>query len=157
MTHYDLFHGPDGAMSGLPDPHSAPAFYDGVVVKRGLAWLVDVVLITLFSFVAALLTIGVGFFFWPLLALVIGVFYRVATLSNRSATWGMRLFGIELRDHRGQRFDGMHAALHVAGYYASIMFMVLPALASAAAMLVTERKQGLTDLVLGSAAINSPD
>ncbi|WP_308915157.1 RDD family protein [Jannaschia sp. LMIT008] len=147
MTHTD----------GLPCPERRPEFYDGIVAKRAIAWVIDVALITAMTFAVGILTLTVGFFLWPLFSLAIGVLYRVATLSGRSATWGMRLMGIELRDGRGERFDGLHAVLHVAGYYASILFMVLPALASAVAMLVTDRRQGLTDLVLGTAAINRPD
>jgi len=143
--------------TALPCPHAQPEFYEGVVVKRGLAWLIDAALITFISVVAGVLTLGIGLIFWPVLFLAFGAIYRVGTLSGGSATWGMRLFGIELRDHRGERLDGMHSVLHVAGYYASVMFALLPALASVVAMLATDRRQGLTDLVLGTAAINRPD
>ena len=143
--------------TALPCPMRSPEHYDGVVAKRGLAWVVDVAAITAMTLTAGLLTLGVGLFFWPILFLVVGGLYRVSTLAGRSATWGMRLMGIELRGHDGQRLDGAQAALHVAGYYASVMFMILPALASVVAMFVTDRRQGLTDLVLGTAAINSPD
>ena len=60
-----------------------------------------------------------------------------------------------MRDHHGDRFDGLQALLHVAGYYVSFAF-VLPALVSIGAMFVTDRRQGLTDMVLGTGAINRP-
>ena len=142
--------------SALPDPHHEPRFYEGVVVKRGLAWVIDAVVITLLTFVAGILTLTLAWWLWPVAAMVLGFLYRTATLVSGSATWGMRLLGIELRDARGERLDGITAALHVTGYYVSISFALLPALASAVAMLATERKQGLTDLVLGTAAINRP-
>ena len=152
MTHWtDL----TGHAAGLPDPETESAFYDGVLLKRGLAWVVDIILITLFTLVAGVLTITVAWFLWPLTFLVLGLLYRLSTLAFGSATWGMRLMGIELRDHRGARFDGLSAAIHVAGYYASMTF-VIPQLISVAAMIVTQRRQSLTDLVLGSAAINRP-
>lgn len=141
--------------SALPDPVDQPEFYDGVLPKRAIAWVIDVLLITALTFLAGLLTLTVGFFLWPLFFLVIGFLYRLTTLTNGSATWGMRAMGIELRDVQGNRFDGIQAALHVAGYYATLAF-VLPALASFAAMLVTGRRQSLTDMLLGSAAINRP-
>lgn len=143
------------APSALPDPDRAPEFYDGVLAKRALAWVIDVLLITGFTFLVGLFTLSIGWFLWPITFLVTGFLYRAASLSNRSATWGMRLMGIELRDVAGEPFDGMSAALHVAGYYASMAF-VLPALASIAAMFVTDKRQSLTDLLLGSAAINRP-
>ncbi|TFL18210.1 RDD family protein [Jannaschia formosa] len=141
--------------TGLPDPHHQPEFYDGIVVKRGLAWVVDVLLITFATFLLGIVTLSLAWFLWPIASLAVGALYRVTTLANRSATWGMRLMGVELRDHHGRRFDGPTALLHVIGYYASISFL-LPALGSVAAMLVTDRRQGLTDLVMGTAAINRP-
>ncbi|PWJ20406.1 RDD family protein [Jannaschia seohaensis] len=145
----------DRARSGLPDPYHEPQFYDGVVVKRAFAWLVDLLLVTFATFLLGILTLSLAWFFWPLAFLFVEVIYRVSTVANQSATWGMRLMGIELRDHHGRRFDGGTTVLHLIGYYASISF-VLPALASVVAMLVTDRRQGLTDLLLGSAAINRP-
>ena len=141
--------------TALPDPIEAPEFYDGILTKRGIAWGLDIFLITAFTFAAGLLTLTVGFFLWPLFFLAIGFVYRLATLAGGSATWGMRLMGIELRDIRGERFDVVTAGLHVGGYYVS-MTLFLPILASLAAMFVTDRRQGLTDLVLGTAAINRP-
>jgi uncharacterized RDD family membrane protein YckC len=153
MTHWT--ESPMSRQSALPDPLTEPQFYDGVLAKRTIAWIVDVAVITALTIAAGIATLTIGFFLWPIFFIVIGTLYRVSTLSNRSATWGMRLMGIELRGHDGHRFDTGAAILHVLGYYASVMF-VLPALASIAAMFVTDRRQGLTDLVLGSAAINRP-
>jgi uncharacterized RDD family membrane protein YckC len=141
--------------TALPDPHHDPAFYDGVPTKRGLAWVVDILLITGLTFLAGIVTLSVAWWLWPLAYLAIGAIYRISTLANRSATWGMRLVGIELRRQDGERFDGTTAVLHVAGYYASMTF-ILPTIASIAAVLMTERRQSLTDLLLGSAAINRP-
>ncbi|WP_179379655.1 RDD family protein [Jannaschia marina] len=141
--------------TALPDPIAEPQFYDGVLPKRAFAWVVDVAIITFLTVLAGIATLTLGFFLWPLFFVAIGALYRISTLANRSATWGMRLVGIELRDHDGERFDTTRSALHVAGYYVSMMF-VLPMLASIAAMLVTDRRQSLTDLVLGTAAINRP-
>lgn len=139
----------------LPDPEIEPTFYQGVLVKRGMAWVVDIVIITVLTTIAGILTLSVGFFLWPLFFLAIGALYRFATLASGSATWGMRLVGIELRGHDCGRFGPVEAVLHVSGYYASVFF-VLPAIASVAAMAATGRRQGLTDLILGSAAINRP-
>lgn len=141
--------------SRLPDPSREPAFYDGVLVKRGLAWVVDLVVITVLTLLAGVVTLSIALFLFPLFFLAIGALYRVATIARGSATWGMRLMGIELRGHDGGRLDPLGAALHVGGYYASMAFVV-PALASVAAMAMTSKRQGLTDLILGTAAINRP-
>ena len=145
----------DRRTHNLPDPYHQPEFYDGVVIKRGAAWVADILLVTLATFLLGIVTLSVAWFLWPFAFLAVGAIYRVTTLARGSATWGMRLMGIELRDHHGRRFDGPTALLHVFGYYASISF-VLPALGSIVAMLVTDRRQTLTDLVMGTAAINRP-
>lgn len=142
--------------TALPCPEAQPAFYDGVLAKRAIAWFSDTILITGMTLLAGIATLTVGLFLWPLFFLAIGAAYRISTLASGSATWGMRLMGIELRGPDGGRLDGAQAALHVAGYYASWTFAIVPGLASLVAMVVTGRRQGLTDLVLGTAAINRP-
>jgi len=137
----------------LPDPISQPEFYSGVPTKRFLAWLVDSALILMFSVLALVLTLGIGFFFLPALMLVTGLIYRIATLSRGSATWGMALMAIELRRHDGSRLDTLTAALHTLGYSASMAF-VIPQVISVILMLTGGRAQGLSDLVLGTAAVN---
>ncbi|MEM8824050.1 MAG: RDD family protein [Pseudomonadota bacterium] len=141
--------------SGLPDPHYDGQFYAGVIPKRAIAWLLDVVAITALTFLAGILTLTLAWWLWPLAYLTIGLIYRIGTLAGGSATPAMRLMGIELRGHDGQRLDGMQAALHVIGYYATMAF-VLPMLATLISVFVTDRRQSLTDLVLGTAAINRP-
>jgi uncharacterized RDD family membrane protein YckC len=140
---------------GLPDPEAAPAFYAGVPAKRLLAWVIDSVLILLLALVAVPLTAFAGAFVFPLLWLAVGLVYRIATLANASATPGMRLAGIELRDRQGRPFDLAHAALHTIGYSISIGTVIVQA-GSIALMLTSARRQGLSDLVLGTAAINRP-
>ena len=66
----------------------------------------------------------------------------------------MRLFAIEFRRSDGSYFDGGTAFLHTAGYFASVA--IFPAqLVSIAMMLLTPRRQGLTDAILGTAALNA--
>jgi hypothetical protein len=49
----------------------------------------------------------------------------------------------------------MQTLIHTGGYLLSWAFF-LPQLASMAAMLVTDRRQGLTDLLIGTTAVNRP-
>jgi len=139
--------------SHLPDPIAQPEFYAGVPTKRLLAWIIDSVLILIFCVIALILTLGIGFFFLPALMLVTGLVYRIATLSRGSATWGMAMMAIELRRHDGARLDTLSAVLHTLGYSASMAFVV-PQIISVILMLTGARAQGLSDLVLGTAAIN---
>ncbi|MFP4405096.1 RDD family protein, partial [Rhodosalinus sp.] len=91
--------------------------------------------------------------FFPFLMLVVGLIYRTLTIAGGSATWGMRLMSIELRDRRGERLDFGQALMHTLGYSVSLAFPLLQAI-SIVLMLTGERRQGLTDLVLGTVMLN---
>lgn len=139
---------------GLPDPDRQPGFYSGIVAKRFFAWIVDLVVVFLITGAISLVTI-VGLFVFPAIWLVVDFCYRTITLSNRSATWGHRLMGIQFRDSTGRKFDLGTAGLHTLGYLLSMSFL-LPQIVSVVLMLTGARGQSLTDVVLGSAAINRP-
>lgn len=139
-------------MTHLPDPERQADFYDGVTIKRGLAWVVDLVLITLIALPVALFTI-VGLFVIPLVFLTVGFLYRWMTIARGSATPGMRLMAIELRDAYGERLDTGQALLHTLGYYITVSTFILQVI-SIGFMCTTERGQGLTDMVLGTVALN---
>lgn len=138
---------------GLPDPETQPEFYADIPLKRLIAWVVDALLIAVLTAVAVPFTAFTGLFFLPFLYLVIGFLYRWFTLSGRSATPGMRLVAIEFRTAMGERFDSGAAFLHTLGYTVSVTVFPLQ-LVSMVLMLVSARRQGLTDHVMGTAAIN---
>lgn len=140
-------------MTHLPDPIRQPQFYDGVPFKRLVAWLIDSALIFLISAIVVIVTAFVGLLVWPLLYLTIGFVYRVVTLANGSATWGMRFAGIEFRSDSGARLDTSQAALHTAGFTVSFAIPVLQVV-SVGMMLIDSHGRGLTDMVLGTVAIN---
>ncbi|NOR31781.1 MAG: RDD family protein, partial [Sulfitobacter sp.] len=114
---------------------------------------VDAIIILLACLVVLPFTAFTGLFFFPLMILVIGFFYRVATLSSGSSTWGMRLMGMELRTQNDERLDTGTALLHTLGYTVSISVMPLQ-LISIVLMGTTARCQGLSDMVLGTVALN---
>ncbi len=148
-----------GRRIGLPDPALDGHFYDGVAPRRFAAWVVDV-LVTLaigvpVALAFGLVTLGLGLALFPLLIMGVGFAYRSVTLAGGSATWGMRLMGIELRRHDGERLDFMGAVLHTALYTACIGTAVLQLL-SIVGMLGSRYGQGLPDAVLGTAMINRP-
>lgn len=141
--------------NALPDPDYQADFYADVPVKRLIAWLVDTLLILLLSVLVLPFTAFTALFYFPFLAMTVGFFYRVLTIAGGSATPGMRLMAIELRNARGERLDLPQAALHTL-LFTLFFSMILPQLASMALMLTSPRAQGLHDLVLGTAAINRP-
>ncbi|KUP92290.1 RDD family protein [Tritonibacter horizontis] len=136
-------------MTALPDPDVQAEFYEGVALKRLIAFLIDGVLIFALAALAVPFTAFLGLFMWPALYLMVGFVYRVATLSNGSATLGMRFCGIELREYDGARLDGGSALLHTVGFTVSMAVPVLQVI-SILLMLTTARGQGLTDHMLGT-------
>ena len=141
--------------TALPDPILQQDFYADTPLKRLFAWIIDMIVIVLLSAAVIPFTAFTGIFFFPLLLLVIGFVYRVLTIAGGSATIGMRLMSIQLRNQHGEKFGLGETALHTLGYSIS-MSMPLIQLISVVLMLTTERKQGLTDLVMGSVVINKP-
>lgn len=139
----------------LPDPDYQADFYADVPLKRLIAFVVDTVLILLLTVLVLPFTAFAGLFFFPALAMMVGFLYRVLTIAGGSATPGMRLMAIELRNASGERLDLPQAALHTL-LFTVFFSMMLPQLASIALMLTGPRAQGLHDLVLGTAAINRP-
>ncbi|QCO56758.1 RDD family protein (plasmid) [Pseudorhodobacter turbinis] len=139
--------------NALPDPEYQAEFYEGVALKRGLAWVVDTILTAIITALIVPFTAFTALFFLPLLYLTVNFAYRWMTLSGKSATFGMRLAAIEFRRADGQPFDSGTAALHTLGYAISMAF-VLPQVLSIFMMIFGPRGQGLTDTVLGTVAVN---
>ena len=137
----------------LADPIRQPEFYASVAPKRAIAWIIDNVLIALICLIILPFTAFAGIFFFPFLMLVIGFAYRVVTLARGSATWGMRMMSIEFRNADATRFDLATAFWHTVGY--SVSWSIFPLqVISAVLMLTSARGQGLTDHILGTAALN---
>lgn len=146
---------PAGRSPGLPDPELRPEFYEGLAFKRFMAWLVDLLLVGILVALVVLFTIGIGLFFLPVIWAVIDFCYRVIALSGKGATPGHRLMGIEFRDRLGHRVNFGASVLLTLGYLVSTGF-IIPQLISAVMVMVSPRAQSLTDVVLGTAAINRP-
>lgn len=140
---------------GLPDPALHAEFYQDIPTKRLVAWVVDTILVIGLAILALPFTAFAALFFLPFFVALVGFAYRTVTLARGSATWGMRLMAIEIRNGRGERLDTMTAALHTLIYSVATTF-VIPQIVSIILMLTGARAQGLGDLMLGTAAINRP-
>jgi len=140
-------------------PHWELDFYDGVLPKRLIAWFIDVAITAVLTapLVLPVLALGAVLIFplllIPLIWAVVGFAYRWATITNRSATWGMRFMAIELRDDSGHHLSGNTAFMHVLGSTLSFGFPLVQT-ASIITMMMTARGQGLVDLVLGTSMQN---
>lgn len=141
--------------STLPDPIHQSEFYSGIAAKRLFAWIIDVILVALLTFLVGVLTLGIGLFFFAVFFVAIDFTYRWLTLSAGSATLGMRMMAVEIRNGFGQRLNAGEAALHTLGFMISAAFF-LPQMVSIAMMLFGPAHKGLHDVILGTAAINRP-
>jgi len=106
MTYYDT------AYTGLPDPEMDSQFYEKVPSRRLVAWVFDGIITFGITLLISLLTVGLGFFIFPIIWLVVGLIYRTLTISSKSSTWGMRVVGIEFRDKNGQKLTTSLALAH---------------------------------------------
>ncbi|MEX2519739.1 MAG: RDD family protein [Paracoccaceae bacterium] len=141
---------------GLPDPETDRQFYEGVPARRLFAFVIDVVLVWGITLAVGVLTLGIGFLMLGFVLAAVDFIYRVSTISNRSATWGMRLARIELRARNGRRFDLAHAAGHTIAFYIALAFTPLQ-LVSVILMAGSAMGRGLHDIPFGSTMINSPE
>ena len=154
--HADRMSGP---MAGLPDPDHDRQFYEGVPARRLVAWFIDLAIVLAIgvpvAVVFGVMTLGFGFVLFPIVVGGIGFLYRTATIAGGSATWGMRVTGIEFRRGDGSRFDLVTAFLHT-GIYAVGLSVIVLHLISCVAILATRYRQSLPDIILGTTAINRP-
>lgn len=137
----------------IPDPIAQPEFYADIPLKRLIAFGVDTALIVAICLLIVLFTAFTGLLIFPFLLLSVGFVYRVATIANHSATWGMRLVAIEFRTGSGEKFDLTLAFLHTLGLTISLTLPFLQVI-SVVLMLTGPRAQGLTDHILGTVALN---
>ncbi len=143
----------NASYSGLPDPEREAAYYADIPIKRAVAWAVDAAIIALLTLPVILGTAFIGLFFYPVLWLFVSFVYRTLSIANGSATYGMRLMSIELRNWRGERLSLPEAFMHTLIYSVCFSFL-LPQIVSMGLMLTTARAQGIHDLALGTAAVN---
>ncbi|MGD1878289.1 MAG: RDD family protein [Kiloniellaceae bacterium] len=110
-----------------PRPSTAPELYGGVVPRRCLAYLLDILVIALLGLclgfvlsVAGILSFGL---LSPLAVIIMALWplaYHCGFIASRGATPGMRLFGLELRDWSGRPVEPAQAVLFVLLFYVSV-------------------------------------
>lgn len=120
-----------------PDPEAARAIFaadgdlsafDGVISRRLVAYLLDLLLISVLVLLVASSFLMIGLLSFgllnPLLSIIILLVpwaYHTLTIGGPSAaTPGMRLFGIEVRRLDGERPGYLLAALLTAIFYVSV-------------------------------------
>ncbi|MEM9061700.1 MAG: RDD family protein [Pseudomonadota bacterium] len=147
---------------GVPDPERDPQFYAGVPLRRFVAFLIDFVIVMFLllcmAFVGGALSLGTIFLAGPLLMVMfgaVGFLYRWIMIAQRSATVGMMITGIEIRDREGDRMAQLTAFIHTAGFYVTYFFLPLLFIGWFL-MLTSPHRRAMHDLILGSVVINRP-
>ncbi len=142
-------------MRVLPDPISNPELFEGLLVRRAVAYMIDTMIIggialvlALVGLVAGFFTLGLGWLALPFVIAVAVLGYYAGTLGSTSrATVGMKAMDIVLTPARGAPLDGWAILIHPIVFWVTIWiswpFTILFAL-------FTPRQQLLHDLVTGT-------
>ena len=139
----------------LPDPETAPQLFEGVLTRRVLAFLIDLVLlgvvstiILIIGVVAGFLTFGLGWLTLPIVVPLAILGYYVATLgSPMRATVGMQAMDIVLTPARGQPLDGWSILIHPIVFWITV-WLAWPI--SLVVALLTPRRETVQDLITGT-------
>src|SRR5882724_4468096 len=146
------------------DPAANPELFEGVVARRIVAFLIDflilsipVVFVSMFIFVAGIVTFGLGFLLygllWPGMVIWAIVYYGMTFGSPASATIGMRIMDIEMRTWYGAPAYFVLGAVHAIAYWFTISFLTPLILLVA---FFNERRRLLHDILVGTVVINNP-
>lgn len=145
------------------DPDRHPEYFEGVVARRIIAFLVDIIILALPLMVLALmilivgiLTLGLGLLlFWlmPAVATIWALaYYGFCFAHPSSATIGMRMMDLEMRTWSGERSYFLLGAVHAVLFWISVTALTPLVLLVA---LLNARRRLLHDMVLGTVVVNN--
>jgi uncharacterized RDD family membrane protein YckC len=145
------------------DPATNPDLFEGVPARRFVAFIIDLVIISIpivflaiFIFMIGVATLGLGFFLYglmPVITTVWALVYYGATFgSPRSATIGMRVMDLEMRTWYGAPAYFILGAVHAVVFWVSIsVFTPLIVLVC----FFNDRRRLLHDMIVGTVVINN--
>ncbi|MEM7566304.1 MAG: RDD family protein [Pseudomonadota bacterium] len=139
------------ALDFAPELH--PALFESVQRRRTIAFLIDMTIVTLLVLIGGfaitmfgIMTLGLGWLLFPALAPVVVLGYAAFGASRYSATPGMRMVGLAMRNWTGTAVDGLIGALHSLLYWVSTAVLTPFVLLFG---LFNPRKRLLHDIVAG--------
>jgi uncharacterized RDD family membrane protein YckC len=145
------------------DPAANPELFDGVLARRIVAFIIDLVIIAIpliaasaFIFIFGLVTFGLGWLlFWllsPISVIWTLAYYGLTLGSPASATIGMRAMEIEMRTWYGAPAYFVLGAVHAVVFWISVSvltpFILLVSFFNA-------RRRLLHDIIVGTVLINA--
>ena len=135
-----------------------PRAFEGVLSRRVLASLIDVLAITFLVMVLVMVvtiaTFGLGLlllFLIPVVPLVTIVYVAKTMGGATNATWGMRMMGVRMERVDGGRVDWMLAAIHSLLFWAQFTIFAPILLLG----LFDNRRRLLHDMLLGTVFVRS--
>ena len=146
------------------DPAANPELFEGVLARRCIAFVIDVIIIAIPVLLAALfigifgvVTLGLGWLlfwlFWPATVIWAIVYYGLTFGSAASATIGMRVMELEMRTWYGAPAYFVLGAVHAIVYWLTVSYLTPLILLVA---FFNERRRCLHDMLVGTIVINSP-
>jgi len=146
------------------DPVANPELFEGVLARRAIAFLIDLVVIaiplvatSIFIFIFGLITLGLGWaLFWllsPASVVWALVYYGLTLGSAASATLGMRVMGVEMRTWYGAPAYFLLGAVNAIVYWISISVLT-PLIVLIG--FFNSRRRLLHDMLVGTIIINNP-
>lgn len=147
------------------DPLAEPELFRGVLTRRVVAFIIDVIVLmippllaTIFIAVFGLLTLGLGWMlFWllsPATVIWALAYYGLTLGGPHSATLGMRAVGLQMRTWFGEPAYALLGATHAVVFWVSVSVLTPLVLLVG---LFNSRRRLLHDFVLGTVVINNPD
>jgi uncharacterized RDD family membrane protein YckC len=146
------------------NPVTRPELFEGVLPRRCLAFLIDVIiifipvlLVSIFILIFGLITLGLGWaLFWllsPATVIWAIVYYGSTFGSPASATIGMRIMDLEMRTWYGAPCYFVLGAVHAIVFWVAISFLTPLILLVA---FFNDRRRLLHDMLVGTIVINNP-
>lgn len=150
------------------DPATHPELFDGVLARRLIAFVIDLVIIAIpvlvagvFMAAATIATLGIAAIFfavlsplyWPLIVIWALCYYGFTFGSPASATIGMRVMDLEMRTWYGSPAYFVLGAVHAIVFWVTISFLTPLVLLVG---FFNERRRLLHDMLVGTVVINNP-
>jgi uncharacterized RDD family membrane protein YckC len=146
------------------DPATQPELFEGVLARRVMAFLIDVLIIAApLAFLAIVMavftvfTLGLGAFvfllLWPISVIWALLYFGMTLGSASSATIGMRIVGLEMRTWYGAPCYFVLGAVQAVAYWLTVTFLTPFVLL---VPLFNDRRRLLHDMLVGTIVINHP-
>lgn len=144
------------------DPAANPELFEGVLARRVIAFVIDLVIITIpvafaaiFILAFGLVTLGLGWLLfsllWPATVVWAVIYYGATFGSPRSATIGMRVMDLEMRTWYGAPAYFVLGAVHAVMFWFSMSLTPLILLVC----FFNDRRRCLHDMLVGTIVINN--